>query len=48
MIKADSNSLFQLKSPQIKDVSLEEIIELWEGNFGLSDDLGIGVTKREV
>ena len=46
--KADSNSLFQLKPPQIKDVSLEEIIESWEGNFGLSADLGIGVTKRDV
>jgi hypothetical protein len=37
-----------LKPPQIKDVSWEEINESWEGLFGLSSRLGVGVIKRDV
>ena len=43
-----NSSLFELKDPQIKNVSWEEINSSWEGIFGYSQNLKPGVTKREV
>jgi hypothetical protein len=40
--------LFELKKPQIKNVSWEEINASWEGLFGYTNRLRRNVVKREI
>ncbi|PKB98198.1 hypothetical protein RhiirA5_404017, partial [Rhizophagus irregularis] len=44
----DSSTLFQLKPPQIKNITWEEINASWEGMFGYSNKLRLGVIKRDI
>ncbi|CAB4377518.1 unnamed protein product [Rhizophagus irregularis] len=44
----DSSTLYQLKPPQINNITWEEINALWEGMFGYSNKLRLGVMKRDI
>ncbi|PKY62495.1 hypothetical protein RhiirA4_551235 [Rhizophagus irregularis] len=44
----DSSTLFQLKPPQINNITWEEINASWEGMFGYSNKLRLGVMKRDI
>ncbi|CAB4420142.1 unnamed protein product [Rhizophagus irregularis] len=44
----DSSTLFQLKPPQINNITWEEINASWEGMFGYSNKLKLGVMKRDI
>ncbi|CAB4388134.1 unnamed protein product [Rhizophagus irregularis] len=44
----DSSTLFQLKPPQINNITWEEINASWAGMFGYSNKLRLGVMKRDI
>ncbi|UZO26770.1 uncharacterized protein OCT59_018983 [Rhizophagus irregularis] len=44
----DSSTLFQLKPPQINNITWEEINASWEGMFEYNNKLRLGVMKRDT
>jgi hypothetical protein len=44
----DSSTLFQLKPPQINNITWKEINASWEGMFGYSNKLRLGVIKKDI